>query len=260
VVLVVNAATFVPLALLFGDEPAAIEPFTVTAFLGASVFGILLGRAAHFEGIRRIGASRAEAIKASQPLHASLIAVIILSETVTAGHLIAMVAIVAGIALISLEYRDESDADVTSLVDLGVAFAAALFYGLEPTFVSLGLGTGSSIWTGLAIMSVGGVTGVSVLLLLRGKFPARETFDRRNLAWFLAAGGFNTAFLVTYYSALQTAPVSVVVPLLQMSPMVVIVLSALFVRNDLERVTWRLVSSALVVVAGAAGVTVLNSA
>jgi drug/metabolite transporter (DMT)-like permease len=257
-VLVVNSVVFVPIGSLFGDSVSSLDPYTVGAFLGVSVFGLLLGRTLHFEGIRRVGASRADAIKASQPLHASLIAVLVLGEIVTAGHLFAMVAIVVGIALITMEYRD-AETDGGGILDLVVPFSAAFCYGISPTFVSLGLDTGVSIWTGLAIMSVGATIPYSLVLWLTGNLPEIRKFDRRERFWFLAAGGINCFFIVCYYVALRNEPVSLVVPLFQLSPLVVITLSTLFVRNELERVTWRLASSALIVLSGAIGVTILSA-
>jgi uncharacterized membrane protein len=59
----------------------------------------------------------------------------------------------------------------------------------------------------------------------------------------------NTAFLFFYYAALELAPVTFVVPIVSTSPIVVVVLSRLFLPR-LERVTPRLVAAAGVVVIG----------
>jgi uncharacterized membrane protein len=61
--------------------------------------------------------------------------------------------------------------------------------------------------------------------------------------------------MTLYYVALQVAPVTLVIPIIATSPLVVVVLSRLFLPR-LERVSPRLVAGAVVVVVGAIAVTV----
>lgn len=261
VVLLVNLVVLIPLAVAFGNVPTGDsgDVYGLAAFAGAGIAGVLFGRALHFEGIRRIGASRADAIKGSQPLHASLIAVIVLNEVVTLGHLLAMVSIVAGVALITMEYRNGATPGNAQMRDLTIPFAAALFFGLEPVFMSLGIQSDLSIWTGLATVTVSGTVAYASYLRWRGAMPRPWTFDRRELGWLIVAGVVNTGFLIAFYLALQLESVSLVVPLLQLSPLFVIGISALFVRDSLERITWRLGIASLIVVIGAIGVTLLRA-
>jgi len=259
VVFTINLVVLLPAAFLLGDPLAELTPSAIAAFTAAGLVGTLAGRAVHFEGIRRIGSSRAEPIKASQPLHASLIAVLVLGEIVTPGHLLAMVAIVAGVAIITYEHgRGDEGGDDGSYAGVAFPIAAAFLFGIEPTFAKLGFAEGPTVFTGLMIKTV--VAGVGFLgyLTWKGRLPRAGEFDRAEFPWLVAAGMINTVFLFGYYSALELEPVSVVVPLVQSSPLLVIVLSMLFVSDDLERVTPRLVAGALVAVAGAIGVTLLG--
>ena len=70
----------------------------------------------------------------------------------------------------------------------------------------------------------------------------------------MVAGLFNTLFLIFYYTALEMSPVVLVLPLIQIAPLIVIALSFIFLKR-LEVVTWRLVSAATTVVIGAIVVT-----
>jgi DME family drug/metabolite transporter len=259
VVLLVNIVVLVPAAFLLGDPIADLNLRSVAAFTAAGLVGTMVGRAMHFEGIKRIGSSRAEPIKASQPLHASLVAVVVLGEIVTGGHLISMVAIVAGIAIITYEHgRGERSDGGAGYVGLAFPFAAAFFYGIEPTFAKLGFGEGAAVLTGLTVKTLSAGLGFLVYLWWTDSLPNPTGFDRRELPWMVGAGVANTVFLLGYYGALELEPVSLVVPLVQSSPLVVILLSVLFVSDDLERITWRLVLGALVAVVGAIGVTLLS--
>lgn len=258
VVLAVNVLALVPGAFLLGSPIEELTRKSLAAFTAAGLLGTMVGRAMHYEGIKRIGSSRAEPIKASQPLHASLVAVIVLGEVVTAGHLASMIAIVVGIAVISYEHGRSGSENGAGYVGLAFPFAAAFFYGIEPTLAKIGFGEGSAVLTGLAVKTVSAGIGFLTYLWWTRGLPDLRTVDRRELPWLVAAGVANTLFLLGYYSALELEPVSLVVPLVQSSPLVVILLSVLFVSDDLERITWRLAAGALIAVAGAIGVTLLS--
>jgi len=258
VVLAVNVLTVVPAAFVLGSPLADLTLRSLAAFSAAGLLGTMVGRAMHFEGIKRIGSSRAEPIKASQPLHASLVAVIVLGEVVSAGHLLSMVAIVLGIAVITYEHgRSDTDTD-GGYLGLAIPFAAAFFYGIEPIFAKLGFAEDAAVLTGLTVKVVSAGIGLLVYLWWTRGIPDPRRIERRELPWLVLAGVANTLFLLGYYGALELEPVSLVVPLVQSSPLIVIALSVFLVSDDLERITWRLAAGALVAVAGAVGVTLLS--
>lgn len=257
VVLVVNLLILVPVTLLTTDLTAAYTRRSVVAFVGAGLVGTMAGRAFYYEGIKRIGASRAEPIKASQPLHASLLALIVLNETLTGRHFVSLLGIVVGVALITWETSHGDDTGGTgSRAALVFPLMGALLYGIEPVIASIGFQDGTSALAGLLIKTLSATIGFVGYLLWRGAVPARGAYNRHELQWLAGAGVANTVFLVAYYRALEVTTVAVVVPIVQSSPLMVILLSALFVRDTLERVTWRLGLYTVIVVAGAIGVTI----
>ncbi len=103
VVMLFNTIVFVPLAFLVDPTPH-VTMRGVLAFVGAGIVGTLVGRAFFYTGIKRVGASRAETIKASMPLHAT-----VLAEAMTLGQFSGVVLIVLGIGLVSLEAASSSD-------------------------------------------------------------------------------------------------------------------------------------------------------
>lgn len=259
VVLGVNILVLVPVAFVVADPFGALTVRSVAAFAAAGLVGTLIARALHFEGIKRVGSSRAEPLKSSQPLHATIIAVVVLGEMVSAGHAVALIAIVLGIALITYEHgRADTRVSGVSVSGLALPFAAAFFYGIEPTFAKLGFAAGAGVLPGLVVKTVAAAIGFLAYLWWTRGVPGPGDIARQEYPWLIGAGLANTWFLLAYYGALELEPVSVVVPLVQSSPLLVILVSILFVRDDLERVTWRLAIGAAVVVAGAIGVTVLG--
>lgn len=254
VVLLTNIATIVPAAALVHYPTYAVTRGSILAFVAAGVVGTLLGRVFYYTSIQRIGASRSEPLKASQPLHATLIAVIVLGERVTPGHVVGILLIVAGIAAISWETSRGDGATDGAGLALLLPLAAAFLFGIEPTLAKVGFAEGTPILVGLAIKTVAATAGFLAYLRLRNDLPTLAVFRTRSVRWYLLAGLANTAFLFLYYASLSIAPVSVVVPIIQTSPLIVMVLSVAFLSR-LERVTWKLLTGACVVVGGAVVLT-----
>jgi len=123
-------------------------------------------------------------------------------------------------------------------------------FALEPVIVKVGFGDGTSVMSGLAVKTVVAAAGMWAYLRWRNALPAPGDLVRSpNRRWYLLAGLSNSVFLLSYYAALSLAPVSLVVPILQLSPLIVMALSYAFL-DKLERVTLGLVAGAVVVVLG----------
>jgi len=73
--------------------------------------------------------------------------------------------------------------------------------------------------------------------------------NRQCFWWFLAAGIVISLGMTCIYYALDLGKVSVVIPIASTGPLFSLMLTALFLR-DVERVTLRIVMSALMIVAG----------
>jgi drug/metabolite transporter (DMT)-like permease len=257
VVLLVNVALIVPYAVLTGPPGFGLTTRSVLAFVAAGLVGTMLGRAFYYAGIQRVGASRAEPIKASMPLYSTVFAVVVLEEVLTTANLLGILLIVAGVAAISREASTSAVVAADGVPWRGLAFplVGALMYGVEPVFAKIGLAEGTPVAVGLGIKSLAATLGFLAYLRWRGELPTLRGLGTGDTRWYLAAGLANTVFLVSYYLALEVSPVVLVVPVMQTSPLFVIVISVLFFQR-IERVTWRLASGAVVVVAGAVVVSV----
>lgn len=150
--LIVNLVVLVPVAAVGFYPDYGITPTAIAAFTAAGVSGTLFGRVFYAASIDRIGASRADPIKASMPLFATVFAVVTLGETLTPPHLAGVGLIVAGVGLISWEGKRGS----TSVIEgspwtgMALAAAAAMWFGVEPVFAKLGPPTGcrsTSAWS-----------------------------------------------------------------------------------------------------------------
>lgn len=250
VVLLVNVALVVPLSVVSAHPNYGLTARSVAAFVGAGLVGTVLGRVALFTGIQRVGASRAEPLKGSTPFFAAIVAVLVLGERLTLPHLLGILLVVLGVAVISWTQAREPETETHgSLRDLVFPLLAALLFAIEPVFAKIGFEAGTPFMVGLALKTLAAVVGLYAYLWYVGQVPGVRDFRHGAVWWYVAAGLANTTFLLALYASLSVAPVSFVVPIIQSSPLFVVVLSYVFLQ-DLERITPRLAAGVCVVVAG----------
>lgn len=260
-VLVVSVCNVVLLgvpALVLYPRPytALFTPRSAIAFAIAGIAGIFLARLLLFTSIERIGANLTSPVIASNVFFATIFAVVVLGERLTLVHALGIVCIVAGIAIVSWETAEDGPERSVREVGLSLSMplAAAVLIGTEPIFIALGLAEGTAMLPGMVLMALAGTLGFVSYLAVSGSLAPVPLWSR-STAWYVGGGVSTTVGFVGYVAALEVVPVVVVMPLLQLTPLLVVGLSALLLPT-LERVTWRVVASALVVVVGAALVSV----
>lgn len=256
--LLTNVALVVPLVLAVHGLPT-VTPVSLLAFVASGVFGSLLARLLVFKSVNRIGASRSSPVVATNVFFATVFATVLLGERLGPAHLVGIILIVAGVSVISWDLARESNPDA-GLQDLGLSLAlplvAAFLVGVEPIFVSIGLAEGTSALSGFAIKAVTATTCFLAYLAWQGDSQTKFVRVDRYTKWYVGSGLASGFGIIAYFMALDAAPVVLVVPLFQTAPVFVVALSALLLPERLERVTARLVGSAVVVVVGTILVTV----
>lgn len=251
--LLCNVVLVVPAAVLVHYPEYSFTRLSVVSFVAAGLSGSLLARLCMFKSVETIGASRTSPVVSANVFFATLLAIALLGETLTTAHLLGIVLIVCGVAYFSWETAtDDPERPLREVgFSLLLPLSAAAFIGFEPIFVSMGLSEGTPLLPGFAIKASVATLGFVAYLRFSGVRP-RASFRRTpQLKWYLGAGVTSTVGIGAYFAALEIAPVVLVVPLLQTSPLLVVVLSAVFLPRRLERVTWRLAAAACVVVVGA---------
>ena len=257
VVLIVNLIVFIPLAFLIHHPNYGLTYRSIGAFIDAGIEGTVLARSLYYEGIRHIGASRAEPMKASNPMIAAIAAVILLGETLSIEIIIGILMIVTGVALVSMEITSRKEKLKGSLKGIMITLLASFFYALDPVFNKVGLEEGTPILVGLALKAAAGGIVFFAYLWWNGKLPILSKMDSSQWKWMLIAAVCNTCFLIAYFLAISSGPVTIVFPIMQTSPLLVAGISFLFLQR-LERVTVRLLVGAFVVVFGASLLTFLS--
>lgn len=255
VVLLCNVILLVPPALVLYSPPysALYTPVSFASFAAAGIAGMFVARLLMFTSIESIGASLTSPVIAANVLFATVFAVVFLDERLTAVHFAGIVLIVAGLAVVSWETAastgpDKSIRETGATLVLPVIAAACI--GIEPIFISIGLAEGTGTLPGIVVMASVATVGFVGYLVWTGSV-GRVPIRSASTAWYVAGGISTTIAFVSYFAALELAPVVIVMPLLQLTPLLVALFSLAFLPSRLERVTWRVIAAAIVVVIGA---------
>ena len=247
--LIMNLIIVVPVVAVIYYPDYGITPKSAIAFAGAGLAGTLIGRVAYFEGIKRAGASRSDAIKATTPIIATILAIVLIGESPSLIHILGIIAIVVGVWIISLDLtQDKTIEGITSRkADVLYPIAAAIFFGFEPVLARIGVLEGTPGHVGLCIKLIVPGIGFLAYFIVKGDMPnIGKIFENKITAkWYILAGLASTSMLIFLYTAIEIAPVVFVVPFLQTSPLFVVVFSYIWLQ-DIEHISWRLVMGILV--------------
>jgi uncharacterized membrane protein len=222
----------------------------VLYFALAGLVGTTAGRLLRFVSIERVGASVSSALINLYPFVAAGLAILLLGETVTAPIVAGTAVIVAGTILLSvsgsiLGFRPSR---------LIFPFLSAGCFGAVSILRKLGLGGAGPI-LGFAINVTTAMIAFTAFLAATGRLRDFRC-DRRSLGLLIAAGVFENAGVLCTVLALRVGSVSVVAPLAGTTPLFVLALSWIFLR-DLESVSVRLVVGTSLIVLGVYLITAL---
>ena len=242
-----------PVVILY--PPPYTQLFTPTsalAFAAAGLIGMFAARILLFTSVGKIGANLTAPIISSNVLFATVIAVVALGERLSPQHALGILLVVVGVAVVSWETADAGPD--RSLRDTGamltLPLGAAIFIGIEPTLISVGLGDGTPVLPGILLMAMtASIAFLCYLFVVEGGPSLPDS--SRSTGWFVAAGVSTTVGFVGYFAGLSLAPVVLVVPLIQLAPLIVVVVSLIALPRHLERITWQVGFAAVVVVVGA---------
>ena len=239
-------------------------------FILAGLLNPLLFLTFFLLGIQRIGVARSAPIKSSAPIYAVIFAVAFLGERPEPLQYLGIVLVVAGVITISAEgggawrkvygiFSRENPSAPRSLpsegsswrkMDILFPLLAGLSSGIASNLFKVSLGHLPSpllgAWVGVA-------EGLLLFPLLSFLYPKGERFRLLPPAWpWLLLGSLSaTAAVYGLFLSISLGQVSIVFTLIQTSPLFVLLISALFLRQ-MERVTPGLVFGAILTVGGGA--------
>ncbi len=210
----------------------------------------LFARALYYEGITRIGVARAGPLRGVEPLFAAVIAVTILREEPGVFVYLGTISIVGSLWLISGRQKGETR---WRLIDTFFPISAALISTISQTLRKQALKIVPDPFVAVAV-----VTTVSLVLLLVFVFTTRRTqrlgMERKSFLFFFSAALVAVLAQICNFVALGRGELSVIIPLLNTTPLFTVFFSALFLRK-IETVSSRIILGAISMVAGVVLIT-----
>jgi len=210
----------------------------------------LFARALFYEGITRIGVARAGPLRGSEPLFATAIAIAVFQEQPAWFVFLGTILIVGSLWLISGKQAGDTK---WRLIDAIFPISAALISAISQSLRKQALKIIPDPFVAVAI-----VTTVSLILLIGFVVATKRTqqlhMERDGFLFFLCAALIATLAQVANFIALGRGQLSVIIPLLNTTPLFTVFFSAIFLR-DIERVNRRVVLGALLMVAGVVLIT-----
>jgi len=210
----------------------------------------LLARALFYEGITRIGVARAGPLRGTEPLFATIIGVSFLHEQPGALVYMGTILIMTSLWLISGQH---DGAAKWRLVDTAFPVSAALVSAISQSLRKQGLKILPDPFVAVAIVTTVSLMLFLIFVLITGRAKSLR-MEGQGFSFFLAAALLATAAQVLNFVALGRGELSVIIPLLNTTPLFTVLLSVLFLRK-VETVNRRIVFGALLMFAGIVTIT-----
>jgi len=248
----VISSLLINIVVLWGMTILLVPMSNVTAaalliFVVVGFFQPGLTRLLTYKGIDTLGVAITDPVRATTPLFSAMMAIIFLGEEITMPIVVATFMIIAGVTLLS--WRRDSMKLMGSALYLWYPIAASALAGASQVVRKFGLAAVPHPFLAAAVTATSSLA-VSVLTMWYVE-KTRQTWkmNRDCFWWFLGAGITVCLAMTCIYFALDLGKVSVVIPISSTGPFFSLILTAIFLR-DVERVTFRIVVSAAMIVGG----------
>ena len=208
----------------------------------------------YFAALARGDVSRVAPIDKLSTVLAILLALILLSEPVTAWSVVGIVVITAG-TLLMVDPDDLSGLPLALRRGgswLTYALASALFAALTSILGKVGI-SGVDPTLGTAVRTLVVLAMAWVIVAWQRRIREVRSIPARELAFIVASGAATCASWLAYYHALKDGPASVVVPIDKLSILVTVAFSAAVFH---ERFTGRYLAGLALMCAGTAAMVV----
>lgn len=220
-------------------------------FMASGTLQPLLARIFLYIGIDRLGVARAMPLRGTGPLFAVAIAVFFLQERPVLPVYLGGLFIVAGGWLV-LYRKGEANSD-WRLLDALYPLLAAFLAAVSQNFRRAGLLILPNPFVAGAVTTGTSLTIFVIYLWIKRQFPVVIP-SRESLPYFGPTAFVSAVSQLLVFTSLNLGEVSVMIPLLNTTPLFSLLFSAIFLK-DLERVTLPIVLGALSLLGGALLIT-----
>ena len=220
-------------------------------FMASGTLQPLLARIFLYIGIERLGVARAMPLRGTGPLFSVAIAVFFLQERPVLPVYLGGLFIVAGGWLVL--YRKGASSSDWRLLDEIYPLLAAFLAGVSQNFRRAGLLILPNPFVAGAVTTGTSLTIFVIYLWIKRQFPVVIP-SRESLPYFGPTAFVSAISQLLVFTSLNLGEVSVMIPLLNTTPLFSLLFSAIFLK-DLEKVTMPIVLGALSLLGGALLIT-----
>ena len=220
-------------------------PFSMRGMLYFMLAGFctaFLGRVFLLAGIRRIGSSRAAALKNAAPIFTTLAAVLLLGERISPGAGLGMAVIFAALFLQAVSDFRKSASLERDRTRSGVALAlcSAVCFGLGQVARKQGVLDYADPLFGSLVGSVFALAVFTLLEAAKGRLAEtwRRNFRRLN-PYFIAAGAATGIAQISFFLSIMFTHVSYTSTVAALEPIFTVLLGKWLLGRE-EAITWRL--------------------
>lgn len=244
-----------PIGLLV-TELSTINLYGVIIFILAGIITPGVLRPLWFTSIKKVGVSINASIIATYPIYSTFFATLFLGETLSVQNGLGIGCVILGVFLIERNSKNIQDGKKQRYKksDLIFPFTITVLLAIAQVVRKYGLSVYNEPILGVAI----GYLVALVLYTFSFKMIGnQQVFSslRQNIKLLWKVGvGIAVGWILSFY-ALSLGSVSVITPLLQTDTLFIILLSYIFLK-DLEKISYRLAFSALIIVLGAVLLTI----
>lgn len=247
-VTIMGNAILWPFTLILTDL-SAINFDGLLLFLLAGLLAPGIARLFYFKGMETAGISANASIFSTYPIYTSIVAVWFLGETLTTGNWIGLILVIAGVIFVGRAiHNDGTHSKQTTKKGLIVPILGSLAIAFSQNIRKESLNIYNQPLLGVA---VGYLTSLIVYLSViaftkKTKIPR---FSRKDISLFWKPGvgiavGWSLSFL-----ALSQEMVSIVAPILQTELLFIILFTYIFLKK-IEKISFQLAASALLIITG----------
>ncbi len=235
---------------------------TYVLFVIAGITHFALGRSWAYRSIQLIGATRSNIVTGLNPIVTTLLAMIILKETITPVMAMGILCTLTGPVLILMKENRTAFNTLSamdphekkwghSILYKGILYGAgaAIFWGSSAIFIKLGLENRGSPIVGSLIAYLSASIAISPSSFLKRK--NREEIlhgDRASLKLALYSGLTTNIGQLLRYLALGSGSAIVVSLMLRTVPLWVLIFAFIFIREDESFSGWVLLGNALLII------------
>jgi uncharacterized membrane protein len=219
-------------------------------FVASGVIQPAMVRVLFYMGIIRLGVSRAGPLRGTAPLFTMVLAFFILSER--PGLLVYAGAVLTVLGTWLVSYRREGEAKWRT-IDILFPLGAALLASVSQNIRKLGLLTVDEPLIASTVSSATSFLCLLISLTVSGQLGSLK-FRGGCLPYYGVAAVFALVGQLLNFHALHAGEVSVVSPILNTTPLFIIIFTAIFLRGE-EKITRLVVIGSIMLVVGIGVIT-----